>query len=258
MEASELYHERQEGNLCRMHALNHYVQRRALDAVTFRALLGDFSRERPHLPDPLNTDGVDASQEYVTTYGVERLTERRCTTFSVPVFGHEEAVAMLNCDALEDLVDEAEGAFFVYTAEHIWTARRLGGNGWATLDSLHGMPRVYADLGRLVRRVAANDRQGMLMVWSRDKVSWALARLRCHLRTILGKRRPVAYVREEVLFNKSLVGPLEVPLALFCRYHNFLTGNALGKEFFTRFQESPGDQENLLLRLTPLLSTVVA
>lgn len=258
MRSGRLYHERQEGDLCRMHALNHLVQRRALEPATFEHLLADFAADHPALPDPRRADAVDASQEYVMTYGVERVTNRQCTTFSVPLHYREDAVRMLSCAVLEELVDEKERAFFVYNPDHIWAVRQMIDGKWAAIDSLYSAPRVYADVRRLVKRTAAKQNHGILMVWGRAKVQWACNRLRDRLRTVVGDTTAVRYVREHILYSKNLLGELEVPLALYCRYSKFLHGGDLGDAFFAAFTKAPGDQENLLLRLTPLLATVLA
>ena len=254
--AATLYYERQEGDLCRMHALNHYAQRRAFNPSTFANLINEFASTHPSLPNPHSSDGVDASQQYVVTYGVERLTNGQCTTFSVPVYHHERTMAMLDCGTVEDLVDEQEGALFVYNPGHIWAARRLPSGQWVVLDSQHA-PRTHPDVGPIVRRAVARKNHGLLLVWGQSKMKWACSLLRQRIRLIIGDLTPIAYVRERVLYQSSLLSDLEVPLALYCRYHNLLRNDTLGNEFFNGFEEHPANQEHMLFSLTPLLTAVM-
>lgn len=253
-QGTSIYHERQEDDLCRMHGLNHFAQRRAFDKAAFVELLRAFHTTHPELPDPHTADAVDASQEYVTTFGVERLTDGGSTTFSLPMFGKEAAQAMLGAETVDELVDPELG-LFLFSPDHIWyaVAHPDKPGKWLCLDSLKPGPQVLPSLRHLLNR---SRRHGLMLVWGRARVELALKQLAGYLRRLVDPLTPEQYVQECVLGCRDLLGPLEIPLILFCRYHDFLYNSKYGEEFLTRFEKCPNDQTNFAMHLPVLLNEI--
>jgi hypothetical protein len=257
-----MFHERQQGDLCRMHALNALVGRREFDPTSFRALVEEFRRENPDSCDPATSDGIHADQQHLMSFALAR---RGLTTYYAAPHAHAYAMETLGASAMGELVGRSH-AVMVLTLDHVFALKMDAAGVWWNLDSLFPAPRRcnFDD-------VVASDNCGVLFVWDRRHAQGALPILRQNLVDAISQRLPVArlgHVREldilaalaDDLNNEKFVALFEQDLSLFMRYYSFAFGTTsthvatdMFQTWFARFKEMPGDLLNTIRFIPPLI-----
>ena len=125
-----LFHERQSGDLCRVHALNALFGRVVIDELRLKEWARKFDDHYGyHVTDQF--DCVQSDSLTLVSFILE--TQCKYVTHYVP-FNSQAPIAAL--------LDVHVPALLMFNAHHIWTLRRWeeGDGHWYNLDSLMGRP----------------------------------------------------------------------------------------------------------------------
>lgn len=117
-----LYHEKQIGSLCAVHALNNLVQRRAFDEVGLASVAGE----------------LDAAERAL---GIEPANVRVDGFFSVQVIVAALQNSGLTCATAHTVTDPARETGFIFNRREHWFALRRLNNEWFDLNSLFAAPQ---------------------------------------------------------------------------------------------------------------------
>lgn len=259
-----MYHERQQGGLCRMHALNMVLGSRAFDATQFSRLLQEFRDRFPFLGDPAQFDAICSTQEHVMAYAL-RARHSLWTCYAAPHY-HLATRQLFGVDGLDDLVDGARPAFLVLKPDHVYAVRRNAAGQWFRLDSMNSGPIPVSLSAELACR-----HHGFAFAWTAARATKALPALQravaCALLPYIpqGRQRCVREIDllacvADAINARRFVEGFELAMVLFYRYARAGWSGATGQDaarhfdaWFDRFCFQPGDRVNTITRVPALL-----
>ena len=131
-----LYHEKQIGALCAVHAMNNLVQRRRFDEVELAAVARDLDAREAEL---LGGAAVDATRESQNV--------RSDGFFSVQVIVtalQGVGLTVAQRGAANDPVDAAGARGFIFNRREHWFALRRLGDHWFDLNSMEAAPKAMS------------------------------------------------------------------------------------------------------------------
>lgn len=135
------YHERQQGQLCRMHAVNNALGYRAYDPAEWETRLLD-------LGQALGQGGAlvhDDMMFYGGFLPISIMVEHKQDDWVTMAFGGSALKMLLERSSLTELLDTSIRRMIIYQSSHTWAMRGDVDARWFNLDSQQAQPHMFAE-----------------------------------------------------------------------------------------------------------------
>jgi hypothetical protein len=135
------YHERQQGQLCRMHAVNNALGYRAYDPDEWKTRLLD-------LGQALGQGGAlvhDDMMFYGGFLPISIMVEQKQDDWVTMAFGGSALKILLERSSLSELLDTSIRRMIIYQTSHTWAMRGDVDARWFNLDSQQAQPHMFAE-----------------------------------------------------------------------------------------------------------------
>jgi len=251
-----------------MHALNSVIGRREYNEGEFIAECKQFEEKYPNLPKPTDFDSIHSNQEHIMSFVLGKYD---VTTLYIAPFSHKRTMEECKIKEITAFIDPNVNAFMVLTKDHVFTVKADAGGQWWNLDSLKRNSQRTEPHKEL-----QNEQNGILFVWKRPMAAAALLTFRNQMADVVRQEIPAVRLREvreiDILSriirdinDTKFIAQFELPLSLFTRYYAFVFGansrNHIAMNmfhtWFSRFCEEPGDRQNILRFVPPLVFWVL-
>ena len=139
---SNIYWERQRGDLCRLHSINAYFGFKKIDETEFFKLCDGYD----NIIKGLKTQGMDGFSEgrCIISYILESLDSKYC--FLIPINSYNGIRNDIDIDRYNKLIRVIDG-FFEFNKGHVWFNKKIDGQ-WYKIDSISGVNNINTPIIR--------------------------------------------------------------------------------------------------------------
>jgi hypothetical protein len=133
---SNIYWERQSGDLCRLHSINAYFGFKKLDQIAFF----NYCREYDEIIKGLKTEGMDGFSEgrCIISHILDTLDSKY--VFLIPIKSYNSVRNEIDIDRYNKLIPKL-WCYFEFNKGHVWINKKLNGI-WYKIDSISGVNRI--------------------------------------------------------------------------------------------------------------------
>ena len=133
---SNIYWERQSGDLCRLHSINAYFGFKKLDQNSFF----NYCSEYDELIKGLKTQGMDGFSEgrCIISYILDKLDSKYI--FLIPIKSYNNIRNHIDIDRYNKLIPKLL-CYFEFNKGHVWINKKINGL-WYKIDSISGVNRI--------------------------------------------------------------------------------------------------------------------
>tara|TARA_B110000967_G_C18797331_1_gene516498 strand:- start:68 stop:808 length:741 start_codon:yes stop_codon:yes gene_type:complete len=133
---SNIYWERQSGDLCRLHSINAYFGFKKLDQNSFF----NYCSEYDELIKGLKTQGMDGFSEgrCIISYILDKLDSKYI--FLIPINSYNGIRNHIDIDRYNKLIPKLL-CYFEFNKGHVWINKKINGL-WYKIDSISGVNRI--------------------------------------------------------------------------------------------------------------------
>lgn len=139
---SNIYWERQRGDLCRLHSINAYFGFKKIDETEFFKWCDGYD----NIIKGLKTQGMDGFSEgrCIISYILESLDSKYC--FLIPINSYNGIRNDIDIDRYNKLIRVIDG-FFEFNKGHVWFNKKIDGQ-WYKIDSISGVNNINTPIIR--------------------------------------------------------------------------------------------------------------
>jgi len=133
---SNIYCERQQGDLCRLHSINAYFGFKKLDQSDFVKYCSEYDE----LMKGLKTQGMDGFSEgrCIISYILDRLDNKYI--FLIPINSYNGIRNHIDIDRYNKLI-QTLWCYFEFNKGHVWLNKKINGI-WYKIDSISGVNKI--------------------------------------------------------------------------------------------------------------------
>ena len=133
---SNIYWERQRGDLCRLHSINAYFGFKKIDETEFFMYCAEYDE----IIKGLKTVGMDGFSEgrCIISYILDKLDKHYL--FLIPINSYDGIRNEIDIDRYTKLIKHIDG-FFEFNKGHVWFNKKINGN-WYKIDSISGVNMI--------------------------------------------------------------------------------------------------------------------
>lgn len=133
---TDIYYEKQRGDLCRLHSINAYFGFRCLKETDFFKLCDEYD----NIIKGLKTDSMDGFSEgrCIISYILQKLDNK--FLFLIPIKSYENSRNNIDIDRYSKLISSITNVF-EFNKNHVWINRQIS-NKWYKIDSISGVNNI--------------------------------------------------------------------------------------------------------------------
>jgi hypothetical protein len=133
---SNIYWERQRGDLCRLHSINAYFGFKKIDETEFFKYCSEYDE----IIKGLKTVGMDGFSEgrCIISYILDKIDKQY--VFLIPINSYNGVRNEIDIERYTKLIKLVKG-FFEFNKGHVWFNKKINGN-WYKIDSISGVNMI--------------------------------------------------------------------------------------------------------------------
>jgi len=219
---SNIYYEKQSGDLCRMHSINGYFGFQKIDKSQFL----HYCSEYDNIIKGLKTQDMDGFAEgrCIISYILEKLDNKYL--FLIPLYSYKNIRNNIDIERYNKLIKQLN-CYFEFNKGHVWVNKKINGY-WYKIDSISGVHMI---------NTPSINKNGYLLLLDRkllyNEIHYLMQELSNNVKDFEIKAINLYYILKLVKMNKTndnnFNKKLEIMISIKDKLHDYLENNRLNK-----------------------------